>query len=372
MTEPTSAKSSLAFGRSSPARRVLVGAAIFLLICSVAVVGYVLEGWSVEESIYMVVITVFSVGYQEVKPIDSTSLRVLTIMVIVFGYAAAVYVVGGLIQMVIDGEFQSLIRDRRMSHGIANLDRHTIICGFGRMGSIVAEELLEQGHPFVVIDADEARVAEAQDAGMLAMIGNATEEDVLVEAGLNRAASLATLLPDDALNAFICLTGRDLQPGIEMIARGESRTAEKKLLRCGANHVVMAAAISAKRASQLILRPSAASLLRESGASEGINDELSTIGLQMEELHIHSDSPLVGRKLEEIDIRGNRGFLIVAVRSRTGKVAINPPCEMALSGGDVVIVVGYQEDISSLCESQALQREASGPVAVGDPGMTLP
>ncbi|MEM9826733.1 MAG: potassium channel protein [Planctomycetota bacterium] len=359
----------MAFARPTPTRRILIGLTVFSLICGGAVAGYMNEGWSVEDSIYMVVITIFGVGYGEVKPIDSTSLRILTIAVIVFGYGTAVYVVGGFIQMLVDGEFQSLFRDRKMSQGIANLNQHTIVCGFGRMGSIVAEELLEQGHPFVIIDADEARVSEAQDEGMLAMVGNATEEDVLLEAGLERAASLATLLPDDALNAFICLTGRDLAPGIDIVARGESRTAEKKLLRCGANHVVMAAAISAKRASQLITRPSAASLLQDSGSPDGINDELNLFGLQMEELHIDSQSPLAGKSLEEIDVRGNRGFLIVAVRAPGGAVNINPSCETRLSAGDVVIVVGYQDDITDLCQAGTLRRSGESEETVTGVGV---
>ena len=340
-----------------PIRRILTGATIFVVVCLAAIGGYIQEGWSVGDAVYMVVITIFGVGYGEVKPVETASLRALTIAVIVFGYAAAVYAVGGFIQMLVDGEFQSLLRSRKMSQGIANLRGHTIVCGYGRMGSIAAEELLSAGHPFVVIDEDEDRVEEAQAAGMLAMVGNATEEETLTEAGVDHATSLATLLPDDATNAFICITARDLNRSLEIISRGESKSAQKKLRRCGADHVVMAAAIGAKRATQIITRPTAASLLSTAGTSQNLNGELQTLGLQMEELRIGTGSPMIGRPISQMEVRGNRGFLIVAVRGADGEVAMNPTGDRCLIAGDIVIVVGHKDDIAELCAAHTLRRE---------------
>lgn len=343
--------------RSQPVRRVLIGLIVFAVIGVIAVAGYVRAGWSVEDAIYFVVITIFGVGYGEVQPVDSTMLRALTIAVIVIGYGAVIYVIGGFIQILIDGELESLFRDRKMKQEIAKLDEHTIICGYGRMGSALAEELAQKNIPFVIIDNSTDAVEEAVADGHLILTANATEEEVLEEAKIENARCVATLLPDDAMNAFICLNARELKPDLEIISRGESKRVEKKLLRCGANHVVMAASIGAKRAAQLITRPSAASLLRESGASETINDELASIGLQMEELKIDAQSPLVGNTLERIEVRGNRGFLIVAVRSKNGNVSVNPPCETVLVAGDVVIVVGYQNDIADLCVKHIVKRQ---------------
>ncbi|TWU65012.1 Inner membrane protein YbaL [Crateriforma conspicua] len=343
---------------SKPFRRILIGMIVFLAICISAVAGYVGYGWDVSDALYMVVITIFGVGYGEVKPIETPELRLLTIAVIVFGYGAAVYTVGGFIQLLIDGELQEILRSRKMSQGIAGLKVHTIVCGFGRMGSIVAEELLRSEHPFLVIDQDESRVDEAHQAGMLAMVGNASDEDTLNEAGIDRAKTLATLLPDDAANAFICVTARDLNRSVEIISRGESRSAEKKLRRCGADHVIMAASVGAKRAFQLITRPTAASLLQTDGASGDINGELSAVGLQMEELKITAGSPMIGHTLSEIEIRGNRGFLIVALRKSDGNVEMNPSGQCSLSDGDVVIVVGHRDDIAALCRVHTLKRQA--------------
>lgn len=341
----------------TPFRRVFVGLGVFLLVCLLAFLGYLREGWSPSDAFYMVVITIFGVGYGEVQPIQTPSLRTLTILVIVFGYGAAVYAVGGFIQVLIDGELQSAFRSRKMSLGIASLRNHTILCGYGRMGMIVAEELKQLGHPFLILDESETRVAQAQAAGYLAMVGSATEEESLKQAGIEHARSIATMLPDDALNAFVCVTVRDLNKSVEVISRGESLSVEKRLRRCGADHVVMAAAISAKRTTQLIVQPTAASLLASNGSTRDLRDELSTIGLQMEELQIGATSHLANRTLGEIEVRGNRGFLIVAVRNAGGNVDMNPSGERKLSAGDRVIVVGHRDDIAALCQAHTLKRQ---------------
>lgn len=341
----------------NPVRRMVIGLVVFSAVCLVASMGYVREGWSPGDAFYMTVITIFGVGYGEVKPIETTSLRTLTILVIIFGYSAAIYTVGGFIQILIDGELQNAFRNRKMSQGIASLRNHTILCGYGRMGMIMAAELKKREQPFLVIDESESRVSEAQADGMLAMVGNATEEDTLKEAGIDHAKSLATMLPDDALNAFICVTVRDLNRSIEIVSRGEKLSVEKRLRRCGADHVVMAAAIGAKRATQLIMHPTAASLLESGAATHELRDELATIGLQMDELQITATSVLVDRKLTDLEVRGNRGFLIVAVRSAGGEVDMNPEGERKLVAGDRVIVVGHQDDIAELCTAHTLKRQ---------------
>lgn len=340
-----------------PLRRILLGLGIFLLICAIAVVGYTQQGWTLSDSVYMVVITIFGVGYGEVHPVETVELRALTIAVIVFGYSAAIYTIGGFIQFLVDGELQSILRNRRMSQGIANLRDHTIVCGFGRMGISVAKELKRLNQPFVVVDASESRVAEAQAAGMLAMIGNATDEDALLQAGINEAKSLATLLPDDADNAFICVTARDLAKNVEIVSRAENHSAQKKLKRCGADHVVMTAAIGAMRATQLLIRPTAAAVLESNGLARDINEELSAIGLNLEELRIDARSELVGQPIQKIQVRGNRGFLIVGVKQADGEIQMNPEGEFVLSEGDVVIVVGHQDDLSQLSLAHKVKRQ---------------
>ncbi|MCC9644059.1 potassium channel protein [Rhodopirellula sp. JC740] len=341
----------------TPLRRILLGLGVFLLICAIATVAYIQMGWTVSDAIYMVVITIFGVGYGEVKPVDTPALRTLTIAIIVFGYSAAIYTVGGFIQFLVDGELQSLLRNRKMSQGIASLRGHTIVCGYGRMGIRVAEELQQLHQPFVVIDENPARVEEAQQAGMLAMVGNATDEETLLSAGIHRARGLATLLPDDAANAFICVTARDLADSVEIVSRAENHSAQKKLIRCGANHVVMAASIGAMRATQLLIRPTASAVLESYGLSHGISEELSAIGLSLEELRLNSNSPLVGKPLGDIQVRGNRGFLIVGVKRGDAEIQMNPSGSLILEADDTVIVVGHQNDINELCMAHNVQRQ---------------
>ncbi|WP_234952529.1 potassium channel family protein [Rhodopirellula baltica] len=341
----------------TPLRRILLGLGVFSLICAIAIIAYIQMGWSVSDAIYMVVITIFGVGYGEVKPVDTPALRTLTIAIIVLGYGAAIYTVGGFIQFLVDGELQSLLRNRKMSQGIASLRAHTIVCGFGRMGVRVAEELQELGQPFVVIDENTARVEEAQQAGMLAMVGNATDEDILMAAGIDHARGLATLLPDDAANAFICVTARDLAEKVEIVSRAENHSAQKKLIRCGANYVVMAATIGAMRVTQLLVRPTASAVLESHGLSHGISEELSAIGLNLEELRLTSSSPLVSKPLAEIQVRGNRGFLIVGVKRGEDPIQMNPSGNLILEVNDIVIVVGHQNDIAELCLAHKVQRQ---------------
>jgi hypothetical protein len=218
-------------GMNSSWRRVIVGGIFFGLTCTVAVVGYMMAGWQMLDAVYMVVITVFGVGYGEAKPLDNSSLKVFTMGVIIAGCSSGIYVVGGFVQMLAEGEINRVLGTRRMSKGIEQLTGHTLICGYGRVGQIRAADLAAAHQPFVVIDTSESRVAEAQAAGYLALLGSASEERTLEVAGIARARVMAAVLPDDTANVFVTLTARDLNPTIQIIARAESPSTEKKLER---------------------------------------------------------------------------------------------------------------------------------------------
>ena len=179
---------------SDSARRALTGGISFPFVCVVAVAGYMAAGWRLDDSVYMVVITIFGVGYGEVQPIESPGLRALTIMVIIGGYGAVIYTIGGFMQMVIDGELNRAMGARRMTKGIERLSGHTIICGIGRLGTILARELHAAGQPFVAIDSDLERLQDAEERGYLVLHGDATEEDILEQAGIQRATTVAAVL----------------------------------------------------------------------------------------------------------------------------------------------------------------------------------
>jgi voltage-gated potassium channel len=306
----------------------------------------------------MVVITVFGVGYGEVQPVASEELRAFTISVIVAGYGAAIYAVGGFVQLITEGEINRALGARRMTRGVAKLRDHTILCGYGRVGRILAASLAESGASLVVVDRDRDKILDAEAAGHLVVSGDAADEGVLHEAGIEHAAQLAAVLSNDAANVFVTLTATGLNRHLTVIARAEEPSSEAKLRRSGADHVILPAAIGAHRIANLITRPSAEQFLADgAGARSDIGEELKQLGLQIEELRLPSGSPLVGRPLEAIEIGGNHGFLIVGLRRADGSVQVNPDDGETLRDGDTVIVVGHANDLPALRKRYELERE---------------
>ncbi|MGA7937174.1 MAG: potassium channel protein [Kovacikia sp.] len=337
-------------------KKILVGTACFFLIFVVAVAGYVLAGWSLLDAIYMVVITVFGVGFGEIGPM-TPPLRVFTIFVIVAGYTSVVYIVGGFLQMVAEGELNKALGARRMTREIANLEEHIIICGFGRIGQILARKLIDAKIPFVVIDNDPDRAAAAEARGYLVRLGNASDEVILDSVGIDRARALATVLPDDAINVFITLTARNLNAELIILARGEFPTTEKKLRQAGADHVVLPAEIGAFRMSQIITHPASLNFLEESDGRRSINELLAQIDLQIDELLIPPGSALIGTSIGTVEVRGHGTYLIVALRRADGSTLVHPSHDIFLHQGDTVIVMGHRGDIPRFAAEYALKRQ---------------
>jgi len=342
---------------TTSARRILYGVSFFLLTCGAGIAGYWAAGWSVMEAFYMVIITIFGVGYGEVRPVTSPELRAFTIGMIVSGYAAAIYAVGGFVQLLTEGEINRALGVRRMNRRISGLRGHTIVCGYGRIGRILAQRLQQQQVAFVIVECEASRVREAEAHGYLVVQGDATSEEVLGQAGAQHAAALATVLSSDAANVFITLTASGIHPGLEIVARAEDPATESKLLRSGAKRVVLPAATGAEQISHLILRPATRDILSGANSDSSLHEHLEEIGLRFEELRIPSRSPLVGRPLASIEIHGNRGFLIVGIRSEAGQLEVNPAGERELAAGETVIVVGHADDLPQLRRRYELERE---------------
>jgi voltage-gated potassium channel len=323
-----------------------IGGIFFLLTCIAAVAGYMIAGWELLDAIYMVVITVFSVGYGEVQPLSTPPLKIFTILVIIAGCSSGIYVVGGFVSMIAEGEINKALGGRRMSKGIEKLTGHAIICGYGRVGQMLAKDLLAANHEFVVVDNSDERVQQAQNAGFLVVKGSASEEGTLEAAGITRARVLATVLPDDTANVFITLSARELNPTMEIIARAESPSTEKKLLRSGATRIVLPALIGATKIAHMIIRPTADDMLQEATGTLYLNEELKAIGLELMEVEIQSGSPMCDQSLGEVDL--GSGFVIVAIRSPNGHAVRNPPPETKLSAGDMFILLGHQGALPQL------------------------
>jgi len=338
-------------------RRILTGAIFFVVTMAIAVTGYVVAGWSLLDAIYMVVITIFGVGYGEVHPIESPTLRVFTILVIVAGTSSAVYMVGGMVQMVTEGEINRALGIRRMMKSIEKLEKHVIICGFGRMGQILARELFETKIPFVVLDSNDSRTADAAELGYLVVGGNAADEDVLELAGIQKARCLATVLPDDASNVFITLTARGLNNNLIILARGEFPSTEQKLRLAGADHVVLPATIGALRMVHMVKHPAALDLLDRNDGSSSLNEMLSKINIQVDELVVSATSNLIGGQIRDVEVRGNRAFLVIALRRADGTLLTSPPTTTPIQAGDTIIVMGHRGDIPAIAEDFSLKRQ---------------
>ena len=319
-------------------KRLRVGLVVLSIIFLTAVCGYwMADGWTLLDAVYMVVVTLSTVGYKEAHPL-TPPLQLFTIVVIIFGVSTALYIVGGLVQMMAEGEINRALGVRRVTREIERLSGHVVICGFGRMGEVLAREIHRQKRPFVVLENDPERINEAKAMNYLAMADDATEEEALVLAGVARAKVLVTTLRRDADNVFITLTARNLNPELMIIARGEFQSTEKKLIQAGANRVVLPAATGALRMAAMITRPSAVELI-ELMAGRQIAD------VEVDEFDILTESPLVGLTVRDSQARSRYGLLIVAVRQPGGELEFNPGADLVFEAHGKVIVMGRLPDV---------------------------
>lgn len=305
----------------------------------------------------MVVITVFGVGFGEVRPVNTPELRIFTMLVIIGGTSSAVYAVGGFVQMVTEGEIKQILQRKRMSETIKALEDHVIICGFGRMGQILAKKLADAQVLFVVIDNNPDRIEQAESQGYLVRTGNATDDTVLYKAGIDNARSLATVLPDDAANVFITLTARELNPKLTILARGELPSTEKKLRLAGADQVVLPASISALRMAHMITHPATLDFFSKGDDRNTLNELLNQMDIQVDELAINQKSGMIGATIGDIEVRGKGTMIIVALRRADGTVITHPEQLTVLGEGDAVIVMGHRGDIPMVMRSLVVRRK---------------
>jgi voltage-gated potassium channel len=336
-----------------PARQLFYGSVLFLIIVLAAVIGYVaIDGTTFLDAFYMVVLTVFGVGYGEVIPVESPGAKLFTILVIISGCTALLYILGTFIQLITEGQILNALGARRMTREISKLHGHVIVCGFGRIGQMLARELHEAKRPFVVVDKSAPRIEAAAALGYIGYVGEATDESALQSAGIDKAHTLATVLPDDAANVFITLSAINLNPAIEVIARGEEPSTEKKLLQAGARRVVLPAHIGAERIVHMILYPSAADFVETDVRTRHLNDQLGELGVHLEEIPVLESSPHVGTTISEIEIRGEGAFLVVALR-RGESILRKPAPDTILEAGDRLIIVGHTDSGAELARKSS-------------------
>jgi voltage-gated potassium channel len=271
------------------------------VVAALATLGYLLAGWPLGDAFYMLVVTVYTVGYGEVHPIDTPLLRGRTIATIVPGCTGMIFLTGALVQFITLNQLNQLFGLRRMNIQIDKLNHHVIVCGFGRPGTALAQELHAGGTSFVPLEQDEAGADRARHLGFLCLRGDATDAAVLCEAGVMRARTLATVLPNDAANVFITLRARGLNPNLEIIARGEQPGTEAMLLQAGANKVVLPTHIGAERIAELIMYQETARFIRGSAQIRDFERALVTLGLELVLIEAAPESKMVGRTIETLE-----------------------------------------------------------------------
>lgn len=321
---------------------------VLLGLIAFGTIGFVVvEGFSLSESLYMTVMTVTTVGYGPPRELSVAGRNFATFFMIV-GVGAAAYALSSTVQALVQSELIAAINERRRHREMSKLHDHFIICGAGRVGARVAREMRRAGVAYVLVEKDSEKVGRIADDGAHVLPGDATLEETLLEAGVERARGLAACLPDDADNLYVVLIARDLNDKLRIVARAIEEQAEPKLIRAGASRVIAPTIIGSHRMAEALIKPAVADFI-DSIAAENLD-------LGFEQVEIAPGSMYAGKKLRQTNIRNELDTVIVAIRRRTGEMIFNPSGDSHIEEGDLLIAIGRAETIIELTR---LAREPS-------------
>lgn len=326
----------------SARREIIVAMAFLLFLMLVGTLGYMLlEGWPWDEGFYMTFITLTTIGFTEVEPLSSVG-RFFTIFIATFGIGAAGFIATRAAQLIITNQH---LRERRIQRMIERMDQHFVICGYGRTGRRIIQDLEHSGHAFVVIENDDEKIEELREARIPFVDGDARDDDVLKAAGVKRARGVILTLPDDSANVFVTLAVRELNPDVFIVARTDTHRNQSKLKTAGANKVVAPTEVGADRMAQVIVRPHVDRFMEQvlhTGA----------LGLQMDEVRVEEGAPLAGKSLAESNFRQQFDAVVIAlVDPVSNEVTFNPGAHARIQPGNVLVVLGDQTMIKRLREN---------------------
>lgn len=309
---------------------------LMVLVALIGSVGFkIFEKISFFDAFWLTVITVLTVGYGDAVPLTFEG-KVFALLIIPISIGIVTYVIGSVTALIIEGEFSQAVRRRKMEKEIDKMNNHMIICGVGRVGEQVMLELQERGIQTVIIEQNEQAVTDNQHH----IIGDATDEEVLIKAGIKRASGLITTLPNDAENVFITLTARELNNFMTIVARAEKKSTEEKLMRAGADRVITPHTISGKQMVLSLLKPKSVDYV----------DMMLHVGTKdygFEEITLSKTSPIVGQTLKEAKVRTNFGVTVVAVLKENDMIT-NPSADTKLCENDRIIVFGSNEELQMI------------------------
>jgi voltage-gated potassium channel len=303
--------------------------------------GYtIVERWDPFDSLYMTVITIGTVGFREVHPLSRAG-ETLTMVLIIAGVAALGFSLGTVVDFMVEGHFTGYLEERRMLKRLSEMSGHHVVAGLGRVGTTVAEEYEQRGVPFVVIDHDDGSLAHAREAQWAFVKGDATEEETLEAAGIERATSLVAALDADSDNLFVTLTARGINPKLLIVARSSARSSEAKLRRAGADRVLTPTDIGGRRMAAMVLQP-------------GITDYLDvvmrgqSVELKLEQIVLSEGDPFVGMRIGDAHVRSRTGVYVLAIQRPDGRVDSNPAGDAVMEAGDRLVVLGTEEQLQAL------------------------
>ncbi len=327
----------------NPFRKLAPAGAILLAVVLIGVTGYMLiERWGFLDSIYMVVTTVLTIGFQEVRPLSAPG-RILTIIISLAGVGTALYAATQIMEIIVEGEILGYRKRKKMDRRILEMRDHYIICGFGRVGHQVAIDFSAARIPFVVIDAKPETATELEPKGVPHLVADATSDEILEEAGIRRAKGLVACSDSDVANVYVTLSARNLNPGLYIVARASQLETEKKLKAAGANRVISPYFISGRRMAALVVKPVTSDFLDLVAHGGGVE-------FRLHEIAIPPGSPMALKSLADAEIRGKTGAVVLAIQKADGSFNLQPNASSVINQGDTLVVIGTQEQIESLTQ----------------------
>ncbi|MEJ5369609.1 MAG: potassium channel protein [Bryobacteraceae bacterium] len=315
----------------------ILGAAVALTLCT-GVAGYVwIADFPLVDAVYMAIMTMTTVGYGEIHPLGRAG-RIFNSFYMVMSVSVMLTVLGVMTQAIFEAELRDVFGRRRARKMIEKLRGHFIVCGFGRVGRGAAAELRKSGADVVVVDRDEKRLEWAQRQGCATVAGDATTDDALREAGIERAAGLVAALSTDADNLFVVMSARTLNGQLRIAARASDEATEKKLVRAGADTVLAPYRTAGAQLALSLMKPHVRQFLDFALASPEWN-------VRIEQVEVDERSDLVGKSLAEARIRGEMQVVVLAIRRAGGAMEFNPPASAEIQAGDCLVVMGEAEPL---------------------------
>ena len=329
-------------------RRLLRIAIAIALTLAMGTVGFtVVEHWPLFDSFYMTLITITTVGYEEIHPLSQGG-RIFNSFLILFGVSTMFFAIGGMTQIIIELELNQYFGKRRIRAMIENLSNHYIVCGYGRVGRGAATALRNAGVSFVIIDRNDDKVERAIHDGMLGVQADANSDDTLRDVGIMRAAGLIATLSTDADNLFLVISARTLNPELKISARIAEITSSDKFRRAGAEYVFAPYDITGNRMAEALIRPHVYQFLDFTTRPGELG-----LNVSLEQVPVSETSELAGQSLRHLQLRRDLGIIVLAIRKPDGNMLFNPPAEAEICGGDCLIVMGAQDALRNLNRSIA-------------------